>query len=192
MKIEESIYVTNREDWRAWLENNHASKKEVWLVSYKKPSTNANIPYDDAVEEALCFGWIDSIIQKIDDEKYARKFTPRVNNTKWSASNRTRVAKMIQAGRMTEAGLAKVTFLMPDGSVESPQPTQEIEPVIPEPIRQILMGSAAAWDNYNRLTPSYRRQYIRWIMFPKKEETRLERARQAVGLLERGEKLGLR
>jgi uncharacterized protein YdeI (YjbR/CyaY-like superfamily) len=192
MKIEESIYVTNREDWRAWLEKNHASKKEVWLVNYKKPSTKANIPYDDAVEEALCFGWIDSIIQKIDDEKYARKYTPRVNSAKWSASNKARVAKMIQSGKMTEAGLAKVTFLMPDGSAESPHQTQEIEPVIPEPIRQILMGSAGAWDNFNRLAPSYRRQYIRWIMFPKKIETRIKRAREAVGLLERGEKPGLR
>ena len=184
--------MTNREEWRAWLEKNHASSKVVWLVYYKKPSTRANIPYDDAVEEALCFGWIDSIIQKIDDEKYARKFTPRVNNTKWSASNRSRVAKMIREGRMTETGLAKVTFPIPDNSEESLQPITQTELVIPEPIRQILTGNPTAWENFNRLAPSYRRQYIRWILFPKKEETQLKRARQAVELLARGEKLGLR
>ncbi len=115
MKIEHSLYVTNRQDWRSWLEKNYASQGEVWLIFYKKPSPNANISYEDAVEEALCFGWIDSLIQKIDDETYGRKFTPRAINAKWSPSNRRRVAKLVREGRMTEAGLAKVTFSLADG-----------------------------------------------------------------------------
>lgn len=157
MKIEKSLYVANREEWRAWLEKNYAREKEVWLVYYKKPSAKVNIPYDDAVEEALCFGWIDSIIQKIDDEKYARKFTPRVNNAKWSASNMSRVAKMIQEGKMTEIGMAKVTFPIPDSSSERPKSTLSAELVIPEHIRQILTANAKAWENFNRLVASYRR-----------------------------------
>jgi len=192
MNIAKSLYVTNRDDWRAWLEKNHARESEVWLVYYKKPSTNANIPHDDAVEEALCFGWIDSIIQKIDDEKYARKFTPRVNNAKWSSSNIKRVAKMIREGKMTGVGLAKVTFTIPDDLDESPKPAVQPEVVIPEHIRQVLIANPTAWDNFNRLAPSYRKQYVRWITFAKKEETQLKRAQEAVELLERGEKLGLR
>ncbi len=192
MKITKSLYVTNRDDWRAWLEKNHARESEVWLVYYKKPSTNANIPYEDAVEEALCFGWIDSIIQKIDDEKYARKFTPRVNDAKWSASNMKRVAKMIREGKMTGVGLAKVTFTIPNDLEESPKPAAQPGPVIPEHIRRVLIANPTAWDNFNRLAPSYRKQYIRWIMFAKKVETQLKRAEEAAGLLERGEKLGLR
>jgi uncharacterized protein YdeI (YjbR/CyaY-like superfamily) len=192
VKIEKSLYVTNREDWQAWLAKNYASESEVWLIYYKKPSNNPNIPYDDAVEEALCFGWIDSIIQKIDDEKYARKFTPRVNTAKWSASNKIRVAKMVREERMTEAGLAKVTFPIPDSPEESPKPAAQTELFIPEYIRQVLMANPTAWDNFNRLAPSYRKQYIRWILFAKKEENQLKQAQEAVGLLERGEKLGLR
>ena len=79
MKTTETLYVTNRDDWRSWLEQNYTIKKEIWLIYYKKHSRKPRIPYDDAVEEAICFGWIDSIIQKIDEEKFAQKFTPRTN-----------------------------------------------------------------------------------------------------------------
>lgn len=189
MKIESSIYVSNREDWRVWLEENYASENEVWLIFYKKPSTNVNIPYDDAVEEALCFGWIDSIIQKIDDESYARKFTRRVNNTKWSPSNIQRVEKMIREGRMTEAGLVKVNFSIPNPSDRRPKPE---DLALSEPVLQVLMANPKAWENYNRLPPTYRKQYMRWINSAKRTETQLRRAQEAVELLERGEKLGLR
>ncbi len=192
MKIENTLYVSNREDWRAWLEGNYAGEKEVWLVFYKKPSTNPNIPYDDAVEEALCFGWIDSIIQKIDDESYVRKFTPRINNANWSPSNIQRVEKMIREGRMTEAGMAKVTFSVPTGAVQSRRPAEPAELSIPEKVRQVLMANSKAWENFNRLAPTYRKQYIRWITYAKREETQIKRAQEAVELLERGEKLGLR
>ena len=190
--MSQTLYVSKRDDWRAWLEVNYATETEVWLVFYKKPSPNPNIPYDEAVEEALCFGWIDSIIQKIDAEKYARKFTQRVNNTKWSESNKKRIAKLIQQGRMTEAGLAKVTFPLPDDSEISPKPKASTELVIPEHIRQALMANSAAWDKFNQLAPSYRRLYIRWIASPKKEEIQLRRAQEAIELLVQGKKLGLR
>src|SRR5256885_14789235 len=108
MKISKTLYVTSRDDWRAWLEKNHETEKEVWLIYYKKHTNRPRIPYDDAVEEALCFGWIDSIVQKIDDERYAQKFTPRKSSSKWSESNKRRVRKLLQEGRMTQAGLAKI------------------------------------------------------------------------------------
>src|SRR5918999_6552667 len=104
MKISQTLYVTNRDDWRAWLNENYETEKEVWLIYYKKHTNQPRIPYDDAVEEALCFGWIDSIVQKIDEERYAQKFTPRRNSSNWSESNRRRLRGLLKAGKMTPAG----------------------------------------------------------------------------------------
>src|SRR5262249_60030780 len=90
----------------------HQSETEVWLIYYKKPSGQPRIPYDDAVEEALCFGWVDSIVKRIDDAKFAQKFTPRRGRTRWSALNKRRLRKLIREGRMTPAGLAKIDRAM--------------------------------------------------------------------------------
>ncbi|MCK4233163.1 hypothetical protein KAX75_01940, partial [candidate division WOR-3 bacterium] len=108
MKATKTLYVTNRKGWREWLEKNYATKKEVWLIYYKKHTGKPIILYEDTVEEALCFGWIDSIIRGIDDEKYARKFTPRTEDSGWSELNKKRAKKMIAAGKMTKAGLQKI------------------------------------------------------------------------------------
>lgn len=100
MKITNMLYVTNRKDWRTWLGKNHDIEKEVWLIYYKKHTETARIPYDDAVEEAICFGWIDSTVKKIDEDRYAQKFTPRKGRSKWSQKNIKRAEKMIQEGKM--------------------------------------------------------------------------------------------
>lgn len=105
----EELYVSNRNDWRAWLKENHDAKKEVWLIYYKKHTGKPSISYDDSVEEALCFGWVDSMIRKLDAEKFARKFTPRRDKSTWSEANRKRVEKMIREGKMTEVGLIRIT-----------------------------------------------------------------------------------
>ena len=91
MKERPELYVEDRKAWRAWLERHHAAATEIWLVYYKKGTGRPSIPYEDSVEEALCFGWIDSLIRKLDEERYARKFTPRTDTTKWSVSNKRRV-----------------------------------------------------------------------------------------------------
>ena len=93
------LYFENSKDWRKWLKNNYEKETEVWLIFYKKESGYPTIEYEFAVEEALCYGWIDSIIKKIDNIRYARKFTPRKNNSKWSESNKTRTAKLIKDNR---------------------------------------------------------------------------------------------
>ena len=108
MEITKTLYITNRVDWRAWLERNNDTEKEVWLIYYKKHTGKPRIPYDDAVEEALCFGWIDSTVKRVDDEKFAQKFTPRKNKSNWSDLNKKRAKKMIREGRMTKAGLTKI------------------------------------------------------------------------------------
>src|SRR5207248_6123233 len=108
MEIGTTLYVKDRRQWRSWLARHHRTAPEIWLIYYKKHSGRPRIPYEDAVEEALCFGWIDSIVKAIDGETFAQKFTPRRDSSKWSALNRRRVRKLIQEGRMTEAGLAKI------------------------------------------------------------------------------------
>src|SRR5947207_907173 len=106
MEVGETLLVTTREEWRVWLAKHHHEYKEIWLVYYKKTSGKKGISYDESVEEALCFGWIDGAIKGIDQETYAGRFTPRRAKSPWSVSNRERVSRLLRDGRMTEAGLA--------------------------------------------------------------------------------------
>ena len=184
-----TLGATDRKVWRAWLAKNHAVEKEIWLIFPKARTGQHSISYDDAVEEALCHGWIDSIIQRIDDSSYARKFTPRTNNLKWSELNKTRVAKLIREGRMTEAGLAKISYSNAERAHPKPKPS-----VLPVPafMERALRARQRAWENFKRLAPSYQRNYIGWITTAKREETRLKRLQEAIELLEENKKLGLK
>lgn len=184
-----TLYATSREEWRAWLEQNHASEPEVWLVFYKKHTGQPTVFYEEAVEEALCFGWIDSIVRRIDDEKHMQKFSPRKDGSNWSETNKRRVWKMYRAGKMTAAGMAKVTFPLDERLGQEPAKAPKKDLEIPEHIRQVLAADAEAWQNFNRLAPSHKRQYIGWITDAKKEETQLRRAGQAVELLRENKKL---
>ena len=114
MEIGETIYVTAREDFRRWLEKNHKSKKEMWLVQYKKATKKPSLNYVEAVEEALCFGWIDGLEKRIDDERYALRFSPRRPKSNWTETNKERARKLIAEGKMTEAGLASLPPDMKD------------------------------------------------------------------------------
>jgi uncharacterized protein YdeI (YjbR/CyaY-like superfamily) len=182
MKMRKTLYVTSREKWRAWLTKHYQSETEVWLIYYKKHSGQPRIAYDHAVEEALCFGWIDSLVKRIDDEKFAQKFTPRRDGAKWSALNKRRLRKLIREGRMTEAGLAKIDVAML--SEEAPAKPGKGELDIPRFVKQALMANAKAWENFRSLAPSRRKAYIRLIMDAKKEETRQQRLRETVSRLE--------
>ena len=106
MEIGETIYVTNRDDFRKWLIESHQSKKEIWLVRYKKATKKPSIDYVEAVEEAICFGWIDSMEKGIDAERYATRFSPRKPKSNWTNTNKERARKMIAEGRMSPAGKA--------------------------------------------------------------------------------------
>ena len=191
MKMFKTLHVTNVEDWRQWLEKNHDKENEVWLIFYKKHTGKPGVPYDDAVEEALCFGWIDSIIKRIDDEKFSRKFTPRKPDSKWSELNKKRVKKMIQQGRMTKAGQALIDAAKESGKSEQVISHPQDFPIPPGVIKAIS-ANKKAWENFNNLAPSYKKQYIGWITTAKKEETRQRRLKEAVQLLAQGKKLGLK
>ena len=170
MKINKSFTPKNQKDWRKWLQKNHQREPDVWLVYYKPVSGKSNLDYESSVEEALCFGWIDSIIQKIDDDKYARKFNPRRTDSQWSETNKRRVRKVIREGRMTEAGLAKITFDVEQ--VDARQPATKRPPVeMPERIEQALRSQPGVWEALQKVSPSLRRNYILWLMDAKKPET---------------------
>lgn len=178
-------------DWRTWLRDNHDKEAGIWLVFYKKGSGEPSVDYESAVEEALCFGWIDSIIKGIDEKRYKQKFTPRNESSRWSESNRKRVARLIEHDRMTEFGLAKITAAKRNGQWDKPG-RPEIPSGVPEEFRAALNRNRKAEEAFNRLSPSYRRQYIGWIFSAKRPETRERRIREAIGLLENGQKLGMK
>src|SRR5437899_320949 len=185
MEMRKTLYVTSRQEWRAWLTTHYQSETEVWLIYYKKQSGRPRISYDHAVEEALCFGWVDSIVKKIDYEKFAQKFTPRRDWTKWSDLNRRRLRKLIREGQMTEAGRAKLDLAILGDELKAKPGKGDTD--IPRFVKQALTANAQAWENFQKLSPSHRRNYIRWIMEAKKEETRERRLRDAVARLERNQ-----
>jgi uncharacterized protein YdeI (YjbR/CyaY-like superfamily) len=187
-----AMYVNNRDDWRKWLEQNHDKEKEVWLIYFESHTGKLSIPYEDSVEEALCFGWIDSIIKKMDDEKFARKFTPRTNTTKWSESNKARVRKLIKEGRMTEIGLAKIKESMLNHKEETIKDKLKKKLAIPKYLKEAFMANSKVWENFNKLAPSHQRNYVGWIISAKKQETREKRMKEAIGLLAKNKKLGLK
>ena len=188
MEITRTFTALDRAAWRSWLAENAATGTEIWLVYYKKETGIPCVDYLDSLEEALCFGWVDSLIQKIDEERYARKFTPRKPRSKWSALNRHLVAKLIRQGLMTEVGLARVDYPHPE--VETPRPRPENLP-LPDWLESAIKTSPLAWDNFKKLPPSHQRRYIAWILDAKREETRQKRLREAIRLLEGNKRLGI-
>ena len=185
------LYVKTRDEWRKWLSKHNSTEKELWLVFFKKETGKPSIEYDASVEEALCFGWVDSIIKKIDDEKYARKFTPRKPESHWSESNKTRVKKMIEQGRMAESGLARVQEAKQNGIwYKSARPNISFE--IPEEFEHALQQNKKAQEFFEQLAPTYQKQYIGWMAVAKRQETREKRIKESIALLKKGEKLGLK
>jgi uncharacterized protein YdeI (YjbR/CyaY-like superfamily) len=192
MKIKNPLIVKNKDEWQAWLRAHHASEKEVWLVYFKPASGRKGIDYEESVEEALCFGWIDSIIQRIDEAQYARKFNPRREGSNWSASNKSRMEKLIRSGRMTPAGLAAYNPEARESSDDYAQSVRRGEVPIPLEITRAIKKNAKAWKFFSQLPPSQQRQASSWVASAKKEETRQKRLQEVVDTFAQGKKLGLK
>ena len=185
-KTLKTLDVGSRREWRNWLRKHHASDSLVWLVFRRGPTAEKSLSYDGAVEEALCFGWIDSIVRRLDDDRYARKFTPRKPESKWSTINRERYAKLKARRSLAAPGLERP----PTGrSGDQPRPSLS---ALPSYIENQLRANGRAWDYFEQLAPSYRRAYIAWIDSAKREETKQKRLREAIALLASGRKLGLK
>jgi uncharacterized protein YdeI (YjbR/CyaY-like superfamily) len=162
----ETLDVRTLAEWRAWLAKHHQSVSAVWLVFYKRHTGEPTIEYEDAVDEALCFGWVDSLIKRLDENRYARKFTPRKADSRWSTVNRKRYARLLASGRLMPGGLARAPT---ERSGDAPGPA---DGKLPRYIEQALKKHSAAWKFFQSLAPSHRRQYIGWIDSAKREENK--------------------
>jgi uncharacterized protein YdeI (YjbR/CyaY-like superfamily) len=192
MKISAALHVTKRDDWRAWLHKHHASKKEIWLVYFKKGSGKPCVSYEDAVEEALCFGWVDSLVHRIDEERYAQKFTPRKPGSTWSPSNLRRIAKLKKEGRMMLAGLMTLAGIEPGAEGHRSASQRAKTMPVPKELEHALRTSLIAQAFFETLAPSYRRMYIAWVSGAKKKETRERRVQETIARLAKGLKLGMK
>jgi uncharacterized protein YdeI (YjbR/CyaY-like superfamily) len=170
-------------EFRQWLAGHHSSEKELWLVLYKKNSGVQSINYEEAVCEALCFGWIDSLARSIDEEKYMQKFTPRNPKSNWSDLNIRRARRLFAEGKMTDAGLKLINFDINQTDKGKDMKEKKKYTKLPENYMQILAGDETVLAYFNRIPPSNRHEYASYIMEAKKEETRLRRLDKVIETL---------
>jgi uncharacterized protein YdeI (YjbR/CyaY-like superfamily) len=184
------LYFKTRMEWRSWLEKYHSTSDGIWIIYYKKASGKPRIPYNEAVEEALCFGWIDGKIKSINKDYFIQRFTPRRSGSRWSKYNVDRVRKLINEDRMEPAGLKAF-----NEAVERPgliyENRSDGDPRIPDDLMDAFMNNGKAYENFKKFPPSSRRMYIEWLNSAKKSETRPRRIEKIVGLSEKNLKPGM-
>lgn len=188
MDIGRTIMPRTRSAWRAWLAKYHVSAAEIWLIFYKKSSGKQTLSLNDAIEEALCYGWIDGLVKSIDAGCYALRFTPRRKGSAWSESNVRRARRMIAEGKMTPAGLA---VLGPGLEKGEPAPRVYVTKLSAD-LERTLRQDKRAWAAFHRIRPSQQRMYVAWIMDAKRQATRERRLARAMDLLRRGNLLGMK
>jgi len=176
----ERIEAKNRAEWRQWLQENHQTSGGIWLIYYKKGSGKPTISYDEAVEEALSFGWIDSKVNALDEERYMQIFTPRKQGSIWSKLNKARVKKIIEEERITIAGLEKIEAAKKDGSWDFLDDIENL--IIPEDLKEALESNEAAKTNFRAFGDSNKKQILYWIKTAKRDSTRKNRIEKTVML----------
>ena len=186
----ETLFCKTRDEWRKWLVNNHLSEKEIWLIYYKKHTKKATVKYNEAVEEALCFGWIDSTIKRIDENTYMQKYTPRNAKSKWSLVNKNRIKKLIKENKMTDVGMELVEIAKQNGEWQKAYSSKD-KMEIPENLMSALKANSVAFKNFNNFSPSNQQNYIGWILSAKREETIQKRITIVINRSEKNEKPGM-
>ena len=184
------LYVTTRDEWRQWLSMHHSTEEDVWLVYYKKGSGRKRIPYDDAVEEALCYGWIDGKIKRINEDYFIQRFTPRRKGSRWSRYNIDRVEKMLKDGRMEPAGLFAFREVLENPALIY-ENRADGDPETPDDLISALNRTEIALANFNNFPQSSRRMYIEWLNSAKRDDTRLRRIEKIVKLSEQNIRPGM-
>ena len=174
----ETFYFQDRKAWREWLDKNHDSSPSIWLIVYKKNSGKIGVSLEDVVEEALCFGWIDSKLNVVDEKRFKLLLTPRKPKSIWSKQNKQRAEKLIQQGLMMAAGLKKIEATKKDGSWNRLDAIEEFR--LPEDFRKALAAEKNALKNFETFSNSLKKQTLWWIENAKKPETRLRRIQQTV------------
>ncbi len=180
-------------EWRAWLAQNHAGEAEIWLVYYKRAAGKASVTHEEALDEALCYGWIDGVINRLDDERYMQRWTPRKPGSVWSAANKARIEKLTHEGRMAPPGLAKAAAARRDGSWDKLSDIDRIgRPLeIPADLKKALAENPAAREKFERLLPSQKKLWGWWILSAKKPETRARRIAETVKGVAAGRRPGM-
>jgi len=170
----ERLLFAGRQEWRTWLSEQHATASEAWVLIRKKASQQPGLPYEDAVEEALCFGWIDGMMHAVDAGSYVLRFSPRKPGSIWAESNKRRVEKLIADSRMTQAGLAAIVQARTTGMWDAVQFLADVTHA-PADLEQALAAEPGALTAYAALAPSLKQQLLWWIARAKREDTRRRR-----------------
>ncbi|MCG8697798.1 MAG: YdeI/OmpD-associated family protein [Bacteroidales bacterium] len=168
------LYIADTEEWRAWLELNCDSKDEIWLVYHKKASDFKGISYQESVEEAICYGWIDGLLRRLDDKTYTRRFTPRKPNSKWSEKNKNTAIRLEKEGRLTKLGLSTIAQAKKNGNWENTYGSSK-KFVIPQDLKQVLIDNPPALSNFLNFSISLQARFVYWINDAKRQETRERR-----------------
>jgi uncharacterized protein YdeI (YjbR/CyaY-like superfamily) len=180
-----TLDVRTRREWRTWLARHHASSPGIWLLRHKQHTGVESMSYEDLVREALCFGWVDSLIKRLDEDRYVLKITPRQPTSRWSDSNRKRWHELHAAGLLAAPGLAAA----PTARSSAPKPNV---PRLPADIATAFKAKPSAWRFFRELPASERRNFVVWIHTARRPETRERRVHESVKLLSAGRKLGLK
>lgn len=180
MEDKEHHYFKNAEEWRAWLHENHHSSKGVYLIFYKVSSKEESMRWEEAVQVAICYGWIDSTVRKLDEERRKQVFSPRKDKSVWSKVNKTYIERLVQDGLMHESGLAKIEIAKKNGSWESLDAVEGL--LMPNDLHAAFLQNKKAFDHYHAFSPSYRKSYLYWLNQAKRPETRANRIAEIIRL----------
>ncbi len=185
--LEGPVFFKDSAEWRRWLRENHAKSSEIWILTYKKHTRRQCLNYEDALEEAICYGWIDSRMRRIDDESHMWRFAPRKPNSIWSMSNRRRAERLINVGRMAGPGIVKIDAAKKSGKwYEAYRPSKP--PRMPTCLKEALTQDEHAWKNFQAFAGSYRHTYIHWVLAAKRRETRDKRIQEVVRMARQNSK----
>jgi uncharacterized protein YdeI (YjbR/CyaY-like superfamily) len=179
------VELSSRAEWRAWLAEHHGRGSGVWLVMWKRRTGRPTVSYEEAVEEALCFGWIDSVVGRLDDDRSTQWFAPRRPKSTWARPNKERVARLEAAGLMTEAGRRTVELARANGSWESLDAIDAL--VVPDDLTAALAGHPGAREQFDASSASVRRMALAWVYQAKRPATRAARVGQIAAIAARGE-----
>jgi uncharacterized protein YdeI (YjbR/CyaY-like superfamily) len=192
MEIKKTFYTANRKAWRSWLAKHYSSEPEIWLIYYKKHSGKPRIPYNDAVEEALCYGWIDSTLKPIDEHCFAQRFSPRRKNSKLSEMNKERVRRLIKTKRMTRFGLASIQHHMKNNSIQYSNSRSLKKFILPPDIVAFLKSKPIAWKYFIKFPESYKHIRIGWIDAARhRPEIFRQRLQYFVNMTEKNKRFGM-
>lgn len=186
MNKKEQFYFKNAIEWREWLHNNYHSSTGVYLVFYKVNSNFESMRWEEAVRVAICYGWIDSTVKKIDEHGRKQLFTPRKDKSVWSKLNKTYIQNLIAENVMHESGLAKIEIAKQNGSWNSLDAVEDL--IIPEDLKNAFENNEIAFENYKNFSPSYQKSYLYWLNQARKSETRNNRITAIIDLCRQNKK----